>query len=112
MATPSTHPAQVLSLTRTLALGSSSSAPEQLTTHPSHPPIGPASHLTPPPLPTPLPLPLLAPSMVTTLKRTSRRRRGAGFGFSTDNDGVVTGCGGAAEEAGVPLYSRIVQVRP
>ena len=37
-------------------------------------------------------------------------KRAKGFGFSTDNDGLVTGCGGAAEDAGVPVGSRIVKV--
>ena len=33
-----------------------------------------------------------------------------GFGFSTDDEGVITGAGGAAADAGVPAGSRIVAV--
>ena len=72
----------------------------------------PAEEGEPPPQAEPAPAPAAAGAaalggetrMVTIVKGPK------GFGFSTDDSGVVTGSGGAAAEAGVPAGAKIVGV--
>ena len=45
-----------------------------------------------------------------SLKEVTIKKGARGFGFSTDDEGVITGAGGPAAEAGVPAGSKIVAV--
>jgi|EP01043_Picozoa_sp_COSAG02_P001414 hypothetical protein len=51
-----------------------------------------------------------APAGGADLKEVTIQKGPRGFGFSTDDEGVITGAGGPAADAGVPAGSRIVAV--